>query len=658
MSNLSNVNRYQDLIFKRGYLISDIEVDKPNTNWEELCVGKYFVYYDKLNEIKYYEKNGSWVFLLGNTIDIENNTSSMDIISENLFKHLQKSEDDFFDYLDLISGRYILMYNYAGKTKIMSDATGMRGIAYSVDKTVISSHAQLLKMLTGSALSPQIKNEWTKKYGGYHIPGHFTPYENIFFLTPNTLLEIESKKIKRFFPRAPLTQKPVKEIALEISALVKAQFSILEKKHDKFLFSLTAGTDSRTTLALSKEIANKIQYFTYYKVSDKYPNGVRSLEIDRAVVGDMANNLNLEHNFIPLKEDAKSNDFTEFVGALKRNTFRSHSYRLAKFYYEELPREKLHIRSNILEIGRYFYRSKIALPAHANAKLLARCYSTDAERDEEVCSLFEKFYNDVEMDNIYNYDPYDIFYWEYRMGVWHSQLLLESDIAHDTFIPFNSRKILNLMLSVSNTNKKNNSIFNTIIDNNWPILNFWGINTIEKQFVKPDNEIDNYGLPLRNIKFRGSSIYDYSKKVSFSSKNIGNKVKFNMKNSAPMRGEFVEATLPIKTTETKFYQCIIHLRSPYENKKNKGRLKYQVFLNKKLLLEEDIAFWKETNQVNIHFKAEDEKSMLTIRVLSIKDCEEWNWGRAATMIIERFIVRDGKYMSEGSIEASSPHSVF
>ena len=45
-------------------------------------------------------------------------------------------------------------------------------------------------------------------------------------------------------------------------------------------------------------------------------------------------------------------------------------------------------------------------------------------------------------------DPLDLLYWEHRMSCWHSNVVLESDFAFDTHVLFNSRWILERMLSV------------------------------------------------------------------------------------------------------------------------------------------------------------------------------------------------------------------
>lgn len=47
-----------------------------------------------------------------------------------------------------------------------------------------------------------------------------------------------------------------------------------------------------------------------------------------------------------------------------------------------------------------------------------------------------------------------MFYWEHRMGSWYAQSQLEWDIVQEVFTPFNSRELLDLMLSIDQSKRK------------------------------------------------------------------------------------------------------------------------------------------------------------------------------------------------------------
>jgi hypothetical protein len=97
------------------------------------------------------------------------------------------------------------------------------------------------------------------------------------------------------------------------------------------------------------------------------------------------------------------------------------------------------------------------------------------KNDEKVIQKFEVFMNITGFmpENIYNYDYGDLFYWEHKMCQWHSLLLLESDMSHDTFLIYNNREILSKMLSIPFDDRLNKKLFISLIRKMWPeLLNY------------------------------------------------------------------------------------------------------------------------------------------------------------------------------------------
>ena len=66
------------------------------------------------------------------------------------------------------------------------------------------------------------------------------------------------------------------------------------------------------------------------------------------------------------------------------------------------------------------------------------------------------------------YDPADLFYWEHRSGMWLNAHLTESDIAFDTFILVNSRRVYRLLLSAPLRDRINGTVFLELIRRAWP----------------------------------------------------------------------------------------------------------------------------------------------------------------------------------------------
>ena len=656
MNKVNDSSRDSNLKYKRGFLIKEEPVQSPMLNWNNLKIQDYYVYYDPSNKIGLTQDEDSWVMILGNIIDIENPQLDAIEISEKLLGYFQSDSNQFFDYLDESPGRYFVLFGTNLEANILADATGMRSIFYSKDNTIIASHCELIQEYIQSGPETKVRREWLSEYSNYHLPGHYTPYKNIFFLIPNTLLKLKDQSTKRFFPRRDLEENSAGFVVQEISRLVKAQLNKLVTLDKKLIFSLTAGIDSRSSLAFTREFKDKFLYFTYLKEnSDLSSSSLQSFDIDKNVVQDMVNNLGLNHEFI--KIDYKENrDLKDFVNVLKNNTFTRHNFRLADLYVSKFGEEYLHIRSNILEIGRAFYKSKYNLSKVMTVSDMVKCYSVKAMKDERVYKAFECYYKQVEMDRIFNYNPYDMLYWEYRMGTWHTQVLLESDVAHDTYILFNARKILKLLLSVPMAERLEHTIFKELIHSNWPVLNFWRINSLETLTDYYDQQFDDYGLSLKDIEIQGGSLVEENKDVIVNSLVQMKRVKIHMEDSAPKKGDYAVGNIPLKTVKNQVYSCVLQIRSPYENRKHAGRIKYQVLLNNKILLEEDISKWRESNQIKVTFKSDFDKNILSLRILAMKNCEDWSWGRAATLLIERVVLRLEKDDEKLGIIVSSPYS--
>ena len=77
---------------------------------------------------------------------------------------------------------------------------------------------------------------------------------------------------------------------------------------------------------------------------------------------------------------------------------------------------------------------------------------------------------DLRPDRIFNYDMFELFYWEHTMGTWQSLQIMDLDVAQDTFILFNNRHILKKMLSVPLEDRLWNRIHLEIIRSRCPEL--------------------------------------------------------------------------------------------------------------------------------------------------------------------------------------------
>jgi len=464
---------------------------------------------------------------------------------------------------------------------------------------------------------------------------------------------LPEQKIKRFFPREPLGQEEGLSVYSEIEPLMISQ---IEKLVERFqlLTSLSAGLDSRATLALLKKYVGEVLFFTYFKENDDGLDVMNSqtLAKDYQTASDITQNLRL--NLVPLPLDykeLKTNDYKEFDFILKKNTFLHHNHYLAWQYFNKLPKNGLHLRSNVNEIFKGFYRGLQTLPQSINAENMAACYSKKAIGDTFIQSCFQNFIETVDFDAHYNYDPYDLFYWEYRLGIWHSSVLLESDVSHDTFCLFNNRWILTKILSLPPTILDEHYFLHQVINNKWPVLNYWPINGDDGK-SKP---LLQDGINLQNAVIEGFSLSD--EPLPVYSKKDNDQALFYLDVNAPEKGDRVSFTLDLPVVPEQGYFLTLLLRSPYLRRKLRGRMRYEIILDNMLIGSEDIADWNNENQIQIVFQAEKEICELKIRVCAQTDCEPWHWGIAGKIIIGRMELKKNDYKGLKKANATSPFTM-
>jgi hypothetical protein len=405
----------------------------------------------------------SALILLGHALHTERPFLSRAHIVDVLFNLLNADESLFCDELRFVCGRYAIIYSSkGGPFKILNDATAMRSIFYTCDRdaVIVGSHANLVN---GQRVNPATLRPIPMRWG---YPGVRTPLDGVCLLTSNTQLNLESGQIERFYPVSPTPQMSIDDAAFYIADRVEGLITTMAERC-RPLLSITAGIDSRTTLALSLKSSSSIKYFTYQ-------NNAVTTSIDAQFCRDVARSFKLDHKVLDVSAEPPL--CQKWKDVFARNTYYSHGQRLARAYLNHFgDGHHLHIRSNLLEIGRCFYNGK-RVPVPDTAQRAAQLYmtlspATGIRHFELTQRLFVEYFARTDQQSAIQFiEAADLFYWEHRMGAWHGLLLLESDISFDTFIPFNARNIFEAMLSVPFESRKRGDVFKRIIQMKSPEL--------------------------------------------------------------------------------------------------------------------------------------------------------------------------------------------
>ena len=161
---------------------------------------------------------------------------------------------------------------------------------------------------------------------------------------------------------------------------------------------------------------------------------------------------------------------------LRVNTYRAHIPGVAYAYKVCMVKgtDSIHLRSNLSEIGRLFYKPRNVYPLSAEELVYLWTSKRKWHTAENIAS-FEDFASATSFFDA-PVERTSLFYWEHRMGTWHSQVAIESDIACETLSLYNCRVVLQAMLAVPEEAQENSWLMKLVIQKRWPELTRFRVN--------------------------------------------------------------------------------------------------------------------------------------------------------------------------------------
>jgi hypothetical protein len=450
--------------FARGFILSRSARQIPVDSWVTEELGELWLARSPDVPLVSVRHQLHFVAVLGHFIDTDT-WGSTEAAVVRAVQALARSQDDYLDATDAWSGRYLVIFGTASSTHAMTDATGMRSAFYALDGPfVLASHARIVARECGANSSlmvaayreivraPQPVSSLGRAFraivGGRSrnlvmpMPGRCTPWSGVVHLTSNMALDIDTRMLTRIFPRRPVALSTPAGAAALIAPRLRRQVTALLETGRPVAMSITAGIDSRVSLAASRDVQEAVQYFTYRR-------GARSAE-DIATARSIADAFKLNHRVLEIAPAAEP---PALDVAIREATILSHGRALVTAYRLAFPSDTIHIRSNIGEVGRCQYRRSAAAStvataaADISAEDLAMLWAHRRVQGP-VVEAFDDWMTATHFRDVVDLDPLDVFYWEHRMSCWHSNVVLESDFAFDTHVLFNSRWVLERMLSI------------------------------------------------------------------------------------------------------------------------------------------------------------------------------------------------------------------
>jgi hypothetical protein len=236
-------------------MISESRADVPN-HWILASVGQHSLWHDPVLDVAVVSQGESTVLIAGDVVDPRSRAVGSQTIAALAAAALADSEAELAEYLYGVAGRYVVAYTVGSHLNLQSDAGGTRSIFFSSRQPgIASSHPSLVAEATNDAKVPRdFLSDPRFRKGVRYYPGRITPWEHVVFLTPNTRLTVDTGHVERFFPTRDHPSRSTQE-AIELAAPVMAAIIELASRGRPSVLSLTAGLDSRTTLACARSVA-------------------------------------------------------------------------------------------------------------------------------------------------------------------------------------------------------------------------------------------------------------------------------------------------------------------------------------------------------------------------------------------------------------------
>ncbi|WP_437371996.1 hypothetical protein [Maribacter litoralis] len=452
-----------NLKFRRQFLFSSKPTEKLK-KWTYQKIGNNHLYVHPDLNVLYLNRGREQFVLLGYWLDPhsakKNNYEILNEISE-----IYSNENEFFNYLNKIVGRFVLFAIINDSYNIFHDPCGLRTVYYSINKDGIyfASQPKLFELCfelrKNQYYNEYFDSDYVKRTKEHWLPSGITLFENVHQLVPNHYLDVDLNKQVRFWPTDNLNAATISadEGAEKLSVLLENTM-IAANKRFKLALAVTSGLDSRLLLSSVSSISESIYYYTL-----KYRN-LDNDSPDIKIPKKLLEKMRLNHHVIDCTGFAEE----KFLKTYIENTANSHLDdwgTIAFGIQKEFPADYVAVKANCVEISR-----SSSLRDISRFKKVTMKHIMDIVPQWKEFSFIKpelsKWFAETNSFTRYGYHIRELFYMEHRVGSWQAQSQLEWDISQEVFVPFNNREVINIMLSVKPKfrSKKNISFFIKTID--------------------------------------------------------------------------------------------------------------------------------------------------------------------------------------------------
>jgi len=343
--------------------------------------------------------------------------------------------------LQNLSGRFVLLIISPAGHWLFHDACALRQVQYCRDtngaiwcatqaetlaeRLGFNYDEEVLSYRNTSAIYQTDKEE-------FWLINDRSPFQEIRNLLPNHYLDLQQGKTYRYWPEPNCIGTLSADESIELSKPILQNSIKAAANRFDLKMGISAGCDSRKSLAAVKDVKDKIYFFTHTpQVSN---------EVDMEIPAKLLPQLGIEHHKFDLQQ--MTDEFRRYYecSATWSRERRGH---IAYTALQHFGTEATILNSNISEYSQVWFwlpKSKINGEGLAILKSLNHPFAI-----HELQKWLDGAQEACKKANMNILVLFDI---ELRAR-WVTAAIAEYDIAHETFIPYNNRHFFCLELSVN-----------------------------------------------------------------------------------------------------------------------------------------------------------------------------------------------------------------
>ena len=456
----------QRLLFRRQFVLGPRAVDRF-PSWQHVALGPdlWLTVHPDLGVTRVAAGERSAV-LLGYVVDPSHPAAGDAEILAALLDGA-RAGGDVLERTASLGGRWVLVVHDGERTILFADAAGLRQVAYTEGPAPgqrwCASQPALLAEVVGARTDDEAAAFLASADPDRHtsllwFPGDATPYHGVRVLLPNHYLDLRTGRPTRYWP---VTDVPVTTRRAALGRSLEIITGLMESVGGRFALmpALTAGWDSRITLAASRAASGSAFYYTglFGEKTEDAP--------DVTVPSRLLARMGLRHAIL----DGRSRIDDAFAATYRRNVTPAFEpyCALAQAVLDGSPDGGVIVSGDAGEI----VRCDDASGRFAGGDLTARDLAALTRLPEHPFALaaFERWLAGARAHR-HNVPLRDLFAWEQEAGRLQAALLAELDIARESFAPFSCRTLLTTLLGVSERYRQEPAyyLFRSLIRRLWP----------------------------------------------------------------------------------------------------------------------------------------------------------------------------------------------